>query len=289
MNANRRNAKIDGIADVRRGIQSCQFCQRKQGFFKRDKDVLEKLVKKRSEKLVELNSELERAKRLSDIGTLAEIVAHELRNPLSAILLANHNIRRKSQHELINKHLATIDKKVTESEEIINNLLFYSRLKAPDFANIQIYEILDNCIDNIQKQSKKNIEVKRCYDPIKGIFIDADPLQMREAFHNILSNACDAVSDSDGQIEISALNIRKVIKIYFKDNGEGINKDILEKVFEPFFTTKARGIGLGLSICNSLITMHDGTIQIENSSGKGTTLIVTLPKKRHKQVSAELF
>lgn len=241
------------------------------------KDVTEE--KRHEEKLSTAQRELEQARRLSDIGTLAATVAHELRNPLAAINMAASNIRRKANNPDLERHLFNIEKKVTESDQIISNLLFYSRIKPPHCENINLSDIINECVDGTQGRLEKKISVEVELDAIKDIRISADPLQMKEVFSNILNNACDAVPGTRGRIEITATDADSMVKVSISDNGCGIDKFHLESVFDPFFTTKAKGTGLGLAVCNQIVTLHKGTISIESELEKGTTVTVCLPKK----------
>lgn len=234
----------------------------------------------RAHELAVSQLEREKAKRLSDIGTLAATVAHELRNPLATIAMAASNIRRKAQNPLLAGHLDNIEKKIVASEQIINNLLFYSRLKPPHYENINIHEILTGCVNLMHKRCAKKISIRKKLHAVKDILIEADPFQIAEVFSNILNNACDAVSEAKGMVEIGARNDIEFIKIYVKDNGMGIDKKDLEAVFAPFFTTKAKGTGLGLSVCHQIVNFHDGAINVESEPGKGATFTVSLPKKR---------
>lgn len=229
--------------------------------------------------LVVAQTELERAKRLSDIGMLAATVAHELRNPLAAISLAAHNIKRRTKDAGCDKHLASIEKKVGESDQIINNLLFYSRLRPPHRESIKIFDVICECAGSLGMPGKNITAVIMEMDGIKNIKIEADPLQMQEIFHNILNNARDAVSSENGEIRIMAEDEGEFIKVAVEDNGSGMNKDILEKIFDPFFTTKAKGTGLGLPVCRQIINMHGGEIAVKSVPGQGTSVTVRLPKK----------
>ena len=110
------------------------------------RETLEHLVREKSEELVAAEKEIVKAKRLSDIGMLAAFVAHELRNPLSAIAVALYNIKRKAGQAPIEKHLRTVESKIAESEQIINNLLFYARLKAPRKEPLDIRRTLEECV-----------------------------------------------------------------------------------------------------------------------------------------------
>jgi len=242
-----------------------------------DIDVTEQ--RKTQKALLDSRTEMERAKRLTDIGVLAATVAHELRNPLAAIGMAMHNIKKKRVNPELDRHLATINTKITESDQIIDNLLFYSRLRSPDYKRVNICDILDECTEEFGKKSKKDMNLLKDLNTIKGVIIEADELQMKEVFNNILSNAQDAIPAEKGLINISAENEDEFINVLIKDNGCGIGEDVMKKMFDPFFTTKAKGTGLGLSVCKQILDMHDGKIEVKSVAGKGTTLIVRLPKK----------
>ena len=225
--------------------------------------------------------ELVQSKRLSDIGALAATVAHELRNPLAAINIAMQNIRRKKQDLPINKHLDSIEKKVVESDQIIGNLLFCSRLKMPHYETVNILSILDECMGTIKKKDgKKKVKFIKKIDKT-NVLIDADPLQMRELFNNILNNAFDAIESKEGIIIIGLeINDTASLDFSFTDNGIGISEEDLKKIQEPFFTTKAKGTGLGLTVCQQIVTLHNGEFDIKSELGKGTTVTISLPKKR---------
>lgn len=247
---------------------------------RRDKVKLEKLVQERSQELLDAKLLLEKEKRLSDIGTLAAIIAHELRNPLAAISVAAANIARKVKGQVLGKSLSNIQKKISESDQIINNLLFYSKIRPPQYENIAIFEIVVECIALAQKQKQKNeVVIEKRFDAIKDTHIEADSLQMKEVFSNIFNNAFDAVAAAGGKIEIAAFEEAEDITISIKNSGLEIKKEHLVKVFEPFFTTKAKGTGLGLAVCKQIIDLHGGSIHIGSNHGEGTTVIIRLPKK----------
>ncbi|OGL41616.1 MAG: hypothetical protein A2042_05085 [Candidatus Schekmanbacteria bacterium GWA2_38_11] len=234
--------------------------------------------------LMQAQKDLESARRLSDIGTLASVIAHELRNPLSAIRIAAYNIKRKGQLTSLEKHFATIEKKIVESDQIINNLLFYSRLKMPHYQTFRVYEILNECIASAKKRfSEETISVDKKIDSIKKDYIEADPLQIGELFNNILNNAFEALSNRKGKIAIAAgKDDKDKIEIIFRDNGVGIEEEDLKRIFEPFFTKKSKGTGLGLTVCNQVVNLHSGKIEIESKKDRGTTFTVILPMKKKK-------
>lgn len=162
-----------------------------EAILKRDKETLEELVKERTEELLASHRELDRARRLSDIGVLATTVAHELRSPLAAIAAANYNISKKCP--AVEKHTTAIDKKILDSNQIIDNLLFYTRIREPHLEAVSVFNILHEATNYIKEKAKnKTCLILEDYQAIAHITIQADPLQLSEVLHNILNNAYDA-------------------------------------------------------------------------------------------------
>lgn len=252
---------------------------------KRDRETFEKMVQDRSEQLLEAEKELDKTRRLADMGMLAASVAHELRNPLAAIQMAAYNIKKKGAGELLEKHLSNIEKKVAESDQIINNLLFYARLKSAHHERISIYDLLDECINIAEKRfEEQNAAIIRNFASVNELVIDADPLQMRELLNNIFNNAFDAVSGKEGKIEIRAEQAdASHVAIYIKDNGVGIDEENLSKIYDPFFTTKSKGTGLGLTVASQIVSLHGGAIDIQSKKGEWTEVTVVLPVKKKQK------
>jgi PAS domain S-box-containing protein len=247
---------------------------------RRDRTTFERLVTKRTNELLEAQIQLERTQRLADIGALAATIAHELRSPLAAIGLAAHNVGKKSGAPDVAKHLETIAKKVAESNQIINNLLFYSRLKPPMCEPVPILDALEETIESIKTRVKKDVSIVRDIDSLTGVSIDADPIQIREVLGNILNNAYDAVPPAGGEVRIVCEASDETITIRVEDNGPGIPDEIVDKIFEPFFTTKVKGTGLGLSVCRQIVTMHDGEIGVTRGFDRGASVFVRLRRTR---------
>jgi PAS domain S-box-containing protein len=234
------------------------------------------------EQLVLKEKELSDSKRLQEIGRLSAIVAHELRNPLGAIRAAAYNIKLKAGSPKIESNLANIETKVIESEQIISNLLSYSRIKLPRFEPVKIAFLLNECLDTaLERFNKKKISLTRDIEEIKDEKIWADPLQLKEVCHNILDNAFDACSEEKGNITlIGKKEGGDSIVVSFQDNGEGMNEDLLKRIFEPFFTTKSKGTGLGLAVCKQVVDLHGGNIVVKSKPGAGSTFAVTLPIRK---------
>jgi len=250
---------------------------------RKDKSSLQKVVVDKTRDLTIALKKLEDARRLSDIGQLATMVAHELRNPLGVIKTAVYNITRKSRNPSIASHLANIEKKISESDQIIANLLSYSRIKAPFYEKVACPTILDEEIDNCKSRYKDvSIVVQKTCNCEKEDKVEVDKMHMGQLFANLLNNACQAFPRKKGRINIR-LNYRENKNRFFmefKDNGIGMNKKVLSRALEPFFTTRARGIGLGLTVCKQVVALHGGTINIKSNRNRGTTVSVAFPIKK---------
>ncbi|MGA2090143.1 MAG: PAS domain S-box protein [Endomicrobiales bacterium] len=245
----------------------------------RDKETLEKLVNERTESLLNTHRELDRARRLADIGRLSSTIAHELRNPLAAIQLAMHNVQRKAQNTVIEKHLKTVSKKILESDQIIQNLLSFSRVKTSKIEKLDICELIRDCMDTVSiKYVNWNVELRKNVECTAGDFIEADYMQFKMLISNILDNAYQAMRDKKGVITVSVKKHDEYTwEISIADTGTGIDEHEIEKIFDPFYTTKSKGTGLGLAISREIVDMHRGKIEIQSNKGVGSTFIVTLP------------
>lgn len=265
----------EGIATIRLRAARAQA----EAILQRDKDTLEKLVERRSRELLASQEELAKARRLSDIGALAATVAHELRNPLAAIAFAAANIKRKAANPSLDVNIRTINKKVAESDQIIDNLLFYSRLRPPRLENVSLARLIQECVQAARVRFKKGVSLKSDLAALHEVSLEADPLQLKEVFGNILSNADEAIESGEGSVEIRGRAATDSVSITFADTGSGMESETLEQAFSPFFTTKVKGTGLGLAICQNIVQMHGGSIAIESAPGRGTTVTVHLPRK----------
>lgn len=269
---------IPGTTDSVASAMDITDRKRAEEIIRRDKETLETIVRQRTDELLEAHRRLEDARRLSGIGTLAATVAHELRNPLGVIRTAILNIRRKSGDPDLDKHLKNIETKIAESDQIINNLLRYSNIRPPTRERTSLHRILLECIAEAEKRFPDNpAELAASLGSIEDLAVDADPVQMKEVFGNILNNAYQALENSGGHVEVCAsLEPEGAIRVEVRDDGAGMDAETLEMVFEPFYTTRARGTGLGLAITRELVRLHGGTVTIESAPGSGTTVAVVL-------------
>ncbi len=236
-----------------------------------------------SDELHKARAELTGAKRLADLGTLSAAIAHELRNPLGVIRTAAFNIKRKSNQPKLIRNINNIEKKVFESNQIINNLLFYAHLKMPEFQTIDIEALIKECVTTTVKRTeqKKAFVVKR-NRIVERYFIEGDPFQLAEVFNNILLNAYQASENNRHKIAIRININQPYITVTVSDKGGGIPEEDIPNIFTPFFTKKSRGTGLGLSISQQIVHLHGGEIEANSRVGKGTEVKIKLPVKQKK-------
>ena len=269
---------VEGVLAVATDITSLREAA---AVLERDREELKRLVDEKTSELLASRVEMEKAKRLSDIGTLSAIVAHELRNPLGAMNLAVFNLRRKTNDSALYGHFNTIEKKIAESNQIINNLLYYARLRPPSYRSFELGELIEEAVETVENQAGgKSVTLSRNLAAIENLSIEADPLQIKELVVNLVDNAFDAVGDEGGVVEIGARRSNGSVVVTVADNGKGISEEQMARVWEPFYSTKSKGTGLGLSVCRQIATLHDGNIDIQSAPGKGTLVTLTLPVRK---------
>jgi signal transduction histidine kinase len=224
-----------------------------------------------------LREELARKERLAILGQLAGGVGHELRNPLAVLATSVYFLTMAlgdNADPKIQKHLGIIDQELNNANEIITNLLDFSRVRQPDSVKVSLRELLQNALARYDFGS---IEVEQ---NIKDIEVVADAGQVRQVVINLVTNALQAMSEGGGRLLIETGQSGGEAWISIKDSGTGIEPAILEKIFQPLFTTKAKGIGLGLAVCESLIKANGGKITVRSEVGKGSTFTIHLPVSR---------
>ena len=225
-----------------------------------------------------------RTEKLAAIGQLAASVSHELRNPLGAIRNAIYYIRESLKGAQILKKdpeleefILLADKEVSRANQIIGDLLDFSRSIKLLRGLTNIAVVLRETLKSLEIPSNVKIQVDAAPD-LPQVLVD--PGRMVQVFANLILNAVQAMPEG-GELRITAEadnpEGRAQLSIKFKDSGTGIPPEIKNKIFEPLFTTKAKGTGLGLPICASIIQAHNGTIAVESEDGKGAAFTIRLP------------
>lgn len=236
---------------------------------------LEEIVQKRTEQLKKTQEELVKSERLAAIGELAGMVGHDLRNPLTGIKNSAYFLRKKGDQiskDYANEMLDTIERCVEHSNQIINDLLEYSReirLKRKELSPRMLL------LESLTMVSvPENIKILNCLPHKPLINVDSDKIE--RVFINLVKNALDAMP-SGGKLIVCAKQARGNLEISFADTGVGIDDELLTRLFSPLVTTKAKGMGFGLAICKRIVEAHGGTISVLTAKGKGATFTVSLP------------
>ena len=216
--------------------------------------------------------------RMKELGEMAAIVAHEIRNPLGGIRGFASLLHRDLQET---KHLQEMAGYILEGtktlERLVNNILHYTRpveIK-PEQADICKYLKEIAAFAKADPNFSKQICLQ-CHIPNDKIIVSIDKGLFHAALLNIIVNAQQAI-EAEGTITISVLKNNQTCMITISDTGYGIEAKDLEKIFSPFFTTKERGNGLGLSEAHKIIQAHAGTIDVRSKPNFGTTFTINIP------------
>ena len=233
------------------------------------------------------NQEIAKTQALAAVGRMANMVAHDLRNPLSSIkmglqIIAKHGAGRWSEQEVELREIAL--EQVRYMEEVLDDLLSYSREKALAPQWHQVDKPLEAAILLVQKHiDEHDVKVRTRYQA--GLpTLHGDPARLRRAFCNLILNGIQATEGIEGrrpELTISThLELapdRPKIRVSICDNGRGLDADLAVRAFEPFFTTRAMGTGLGLAIVKRIVEQHDGTVELLPGDVTGTCASVILP------------
>jgi len=235
-----------------------------------------------NEELKTAQERLIRSEKLAAIGQLAGGVGHELRNPLGAIKNAVYYIKGKvakselsQQEPRVVEFLNIVDDEINASNKIINDLLSFSRVGKPAVSPARIETVINDAITHTPIPENITLN-KNIVVGLPEIQIDTD--QIRQVLVNMMINAIQAMPEG-GKLTIAAREKDRFLEVEIADTGTGIPQEIIGKIFDPLYTTKAKGIGLGLAVCKSIIDRHEGQIDVVSKVGEGTTFMIKLPLK----------
>lgn len=225
--------------------------------------------------------------RLAVMGNIASGLAHEIKNPLGGIKGAAQMLLREVKQKDLKEYLEIIVKESNRVNELILQLLHFSRPKKIKFSSVNLNKLLDEVIQ-LEEQTERGSKIKwlRLFDPslpkIKG-----DENQLKQAFLNLIKNAEEAISKkgkieivtrfvTDYQLKTEKGSKTRLVVVEIIDNGSGMDDKTVANLFAPFYTTKKGGSGLGLAISHRIINEHHGMVHVESIFKKGTTFRVFL-------------
>jgi len=220
------------------------------------------------------------SERLAAMGQMIGGFAHELNNPLTAILGMSDLLKEGEKDEARNRQLSILHQQARRATEIVQNLMYFSRPPAPGKSRVDLNELVERTLHlHAYSLRKNNITVdflkEQNLPQVMG-----DPHQLMQVFLNLVLNAEQAIREAreKGTLRIRLGKTDRNISVTFQDDGPGIAPDILPNIFDPFYTTKrpGRGTGLGLSICKAVLKEHNGNIEASSAPGGGAVFTVTL-------------
>ncbi|MBT1157591.1 hypothetical protein J1C56_18520 [Aminobacter anthyllidis] len=236
--------------------------------------------------LQERETLLAHASRVNAMGELASGIAHELTQPLTAVLSRSQAALRLAGAQKLDLGLITqaLDVNVREAKragEMLKRMRDYASNKAPEpkpsALNGIVSEIVALTAADLERRGIK-LELDLSAEAPEAV---VDAIEMEQVLHNLIRNAADALEGAgilDARISIATKIVGAEVQVVVADNGPGIAADVLPKLFVPFFTTKADGMGLGLSLCQTLVERVDGRIEAGNAAGGGARFVITLPR-----------
>ncbi|MED4532892.1 PAS domain S-box protein [Metabacillus fastidiosus] len=215
-----------------------------------------------------------RSEKLSVAGQLAAGIAHEIRNPLTAI----KGFLQLMQPEKMNvdQYFNIIFSELNRIELILSELLMLAKPQEISYRTSNIVALVRDVATLIETEANlSNVMIEQNYEE-STLSVNCDENQLKQVFINLLKNAIDAMPKG-GTVTLSARVVKQMVEIAVQDEGEGMEEEVLNRIGEPFLTTKEKGTGLGLMITYKIIDNHRGSVKIESEVGKGTKFIVSLP------------
>jgi len=247
-----------------------------------ERSLLYEEARQALENLRRAQEQLLQSEKMAAVGQLISGVAHELNNPLTAILgysqlLSSNGQVGKQAGEYVDK----LQKQTLRTHRIVQNLLSFARQHKPERLSVQVNQVVEDTLA-LRDYDLRTNNIRVHLDLSANLpEISADPHQLQQVFLNIVNNAADAILEraSMGDIWVRTALDGDRLRIEFSDSGPGVQDP--SRVFDPFYTTKpvGKGTGLGLSICYGIITEHGGGIRVKNGlgSGRGATFTIELP------------
>ena len=226
-------------------------------------------------------AQLVQSEKLSAVGEFVAGVAHELNNPLAAVMGFSELLKGADVNEKQRRHLDLIFKSSQRCQKIVQSLLSFARRHQPERKPVAVSKLIEDVLEIVAYQLRtSNVEVVTRLATDLPLVL-ADGHQVQQVMLNLINNARQAIEahQAGGRITIITEGNGSFIRIHIQDNGPGISPENIKRIFDPFFTTKevGKGTGLGLSLCYGLIKEHGGDITVTSEPGHGATFTIALP------------
>ncbi len=248
-----------------------------------------------------MEEEQRRMSHLAMIGEMSARLAHEIKNPLASIIIGIQLFKKRHPDDADSRYLDMIISEIQRIDDLVRDLLTYSKSSIPHMAKVNIVEVIKNVLNILAPQFEHyNIQINQNIDAAVETEVIVDEPAIHQAIMNIMSNAIDAMPKGGTiTIKVSTQKASKKIiidndikyeypeqeflKVDIRDTGMGIEEVYLDKIYTPFFSTKAQGTGLGLSIVKNIMEENMAKIAVESSKDKGTTFSLLFLKGERKK------
>jgi hypothetical protein len=240
------------------------------------------------DQLKRAQQQLVRSEKLASIGQLVAGIAHEINNPVNAIVntvgplqeaVASIDTDPEAAKEVVDM-LKVVQRGAQRTKAIVSALHNYSRTDDESVVDFDVDRSIDDSLELLRHLLRQNVTVAKRFGDVGRVRGHAG--QINQVFMNLLTNAAQALAGRDAAtITIATRGDAAGVEVKISDNGPGIPPDVLPRIWDPFFTTKdvGEGTGLGLSIVHELVERHGGSIECETKLGDGTTFTVKLPRQ----------
>ncbi|OGP88206.1 MAG: hypothetical protein A2156_03835 [Deltaproteobacteria bacterium RBG_16_48_10] len=226
-----------------------------------------------------LEERLRQADRLAALGTISAGLAHEIKNPLSAIKTFVQLVPKKFQNPtFMEKFNITVPREIDRINQLVEDLLELTRSRRRPWTLLEVTPLILQVIElHGEELKRKEIVFENHLDRVLPS-LQGDPDSLYRAFSNIVINSIQAMPNGGVLTVISEKDLASaLVKITFKDSGIGMDEKTAKNLFNPFFTTKDKGVGLGMALTHKIIEDHRGTIEVTSEQGKGSTFTLRLP------------
>jgi signal transduction histidine kinase len=219
--------------------------------------------------------------RLSVLGEIAAVMAHEMNNPLAAISMFSQMLLDDLDPDSpLHTHAAVVHRNTLHCKRTIRSLLDMAVTTAPERRGLDVRDLVEDVVELLQPVAHQDKTVLRIDVQAEEGRVYASEIQLRQALVNLILNAIHATAGTGGgEVTVGTLRRGGEVVLRVHDNGPGIPNDLQERIFEPFFTTKAagQGTGLGLPTTRRIVEAHQGCLVLRSSNGEGTTFEILLP------------
>ncbi len=237
------------------------------------------VVVKDLESIKTLQSLISYSAKLTALGRLTSGVAHEVKNPLNAMMIHLELLKEKLEipTEDVQQSLEVIGSEIRRLDRVVQGFLRFIRPEELTLKLLDLNALLKDLVALVETEwQKEGIQFAFHFDPTLPLMAVDEEL-LRQAFRNILLNACQAMP-TGGTVDISTEREEwEFVKVSIADTGVGISPEDLGKIFQLYYTTKSSGSGIGLSLVYRIVQMHDGSVEVLSEVGQGTTMIVRIP------------